>query len=964
MDEMGRFLALSTKEFLGQRKPHHITRLIASIYLIRKSLFRQLTFSPNIHHLQLRFIPTFLEFPFCLKPVLGCLIGISMVEEYEILEEKHILFAVKKIIPQAELVQGSCCYLEQKEEKVKIIYVELEKRDGTIFPWQKRRGLKQSLKGQLRYCIEKLMPPIFMIRNEEEVLRNILMLRGEIRSTKDLPQVMISLDRQTKAEIIFTIIWVSIRPEDRLALQKMIKQTSKAHPLVCERVQIVGYLRKKHPIEVHVLRLNIPRDPTLLRSDLSLNFYLAREKAASYLHKTLGEFRDYNGGVIIKQTEILARLKQEFKKIAGTDPDLIDDFFYSISPIEKQATISFPSLKNLFENFYQSLKEELEDRTPYFSKIDVVGSSVYVVVRFSETSLKEHLTAALDISISQHLIVSDLNLKGASVLSYIYENQNLDARQNFCRLIQQTIEAWHNKIASTHVLRLNIPFEPTSFDPRISGDEFTGGILRVLFEGLIRLNRKGEYEYGMAQSVSVSDDKKHYTFKLRKAQWSNGAPVTAHDFEYAWKKILSADFNTSYAYLFYPIKNAKEAKQGLTSLDHVGIKALDDHTLHVELAFPAPYFLELTALTIYSPVHQMTDLRHPNWPLQTQDGYVCNGAFQLKTQRRNQSFELSKNPSYWDADNIEIDKIIISRSSYHLSRQLFIKEELDWIGQPFELWDLNFEPGSDDQIITYPNTGVYWYVFNTERFPFNHHKLRRAFALAIDRDYITKSLSTPTRPAYSPVSAALSQIQGERYLKENLELAKQLFEEALDELGLDRQFFPPLNLLYAQGEVRDKSANLIKEQWENAFGIQIRLESLQWHLAFNKMKQGDFHICGILWRTLVNDPIYVLNFFKDSKERINLSRWEKPEFRQLLDLADHELNSQLRLHYLAQAEELLLKEIPILPVFNIDFRAIVKKHVEAPGISPQGILDLKWAKIKKKLPLQNSNILINHGHGS
>ncbi|HUD01052.1 MAG TPA: hypothetical protein VMR37_01880, partial [Rhabdochlamydiaceae bacterium] len=345
LDEMGRFLALASKEFLGQRRPHHITRLIASIYLIRKSLFRGLTYSPNVHHIQLRFIPTFLEFPFCLKPVLGCLIGISLVEEYEILEEKHILFAVKKIVPQAELVKGSCCYLDQKEEKVKIIYLELEKRDGTSFSLKEREGLKRSLKDQLKNCIEQLMPPIFMIRNEEEVLRNILMLRGEIRSTKDLPQVMISLDRQTKTEIVFTIIWVSIRKQDKLSLQKMIEQTSKEHALICERVQIVGYLRKKHPIEVHVLQLSIPRDPSLLRSNLSLNFYLAREKAAHYLHETLGEFRDYNGGVIFKQTEILASLKQEFKKIADTDPDLIDDFFYSISPIEKQATIPFFSLK-------------------------------------------------------------------------------------------------------------------------------------------------------------------------------------------------------------------------------------------------------------------------------------------------------------------------------------------------------------------------------------------------------------------------------------------------------------------------------------------------------------------------------------------------------------------------------------------------------------------------------------------
>jgi len=942
LDEMGRFLALTSKQFLSQRQPHHITRLIASIYLIRKSLFRAITLSPDVHHIQLRFISTSLEFPFCFKPVLGCVIGISLVEEHEILEEKHILFAVKKLVPQAELVKGSCYYLEQKEEKIKTIYLELEKRDGTLFSLAERQGLKRELEEQLKYRIEKLMPPIFMIRNEEEVLRNILMLRREIRSVQDLPQVMISLDQQTKTEIIFTILWVSIRHQDTLSLQKMIQQSSK-DSLICERVQIVGYLRKKHPIEVHVLRLSIPRHPSLLRSNLSLNFYLAREKAASYLHETLGEFRDYNGGVIFKQTEMLARLKQAFKQITDSNPDLMDDFFYSISPIEKQATISFSSLKSLFTLFLQSLQA---DCRPYFLKLQEEGDSVFVVIRFLESSLKEHLTANLD-PLHPNLIISDISMRGGEARSYIFENPDAAARQEFCGLIEQAMEAWHQKIESAKVLHLSIPYEPTSLDPRLAGDEFTGGILRLLFEGLTRLNREGQFEYGMAESVTISPDQKHYHFKLRAAQWSNGAPVLAYDFEYAWKKILSTHFKTSFAYLLYPIKNAKEAKQGLVALDHVGIQALDDRTLHVELTFPTPYFLELTAHTIYFPVNHQVDKLHPNWPLQGQDGYICNGAFQLKTHRPNQCYEVTKNPAYWDAEKIGIDKIIFSRVSYHVAHQMFKKGELDWIGQPFGLWDLVFDPSPQDDVITASNTGVYWYVFNTERFPFNHLKLRRAFALAIDRHAISETLTTPTRPAYSPLTPFMSQKSGEHFLQENLKLARQLFEEALQELGLTRQFFPTLNLLYALGGVRDKAAQMIKQQWEKAFNIQLRLEPLEWGLALNKMKQGEFHLSGVLWRSVVNDPIYVLNSFRYSNENINLSRWEKTEYQQLLELADHELNLERRFKYLAEAEELIMREIPILPVFYTDFRAIVKKHLHLPSISPLGILDLKWTKFKK-----------------
>ncbi len=538
-----------------------------------------------------------------------------------------------------------------------------------------------------------------------------------------------------------------------------------------------------------------------------------------------------------------------------------------------------------------------------------------------------------------------MRFKGAEILGYALETPEPMQRQKFCQVIQDAIELWHQKMKSERILHLSIPYPPTSLDPRLAGDEFTGSILRLLFEGLMRINREGQIEKGLAESISVSSDQKTYIFKLRPAFWNNNMPVSAHDFEYAWKKILSADFKTPYAYLFYPIKNAKEAKQGLLPLDSVGIRALDERTLQVELAFPSPYFLELTALTLYFPVNQRVDRLYPHWPLQA-EGYTCNGAFLLKTHRANECYEFIKNPNYWNHDQIEIDKIVITRVGYKTANQMFKKGEISWIGQPFGLWDLSFSPGDQDQVIVSPDKGVYWYSFNTQLFPFQHLKLRKAFALAINRQAITEVLSTPTRPAYSPLLPRLSQNEGKAFLKEDLALAQQLFEEALRELGLARYSFPVLRLLYAQGNVRDMAAKLIKQQWEEAFGIRIRLEPLDWGTAFSKMKQGDFHLCGILWRSLINDPVYILNSFRNSNENINLSKWENNTYQELLKWADYEVNTEKRLKYLAHAEKILLEEIPVLPVFYTDFRAIVKNHVHPPVISSFGTLDLKWTKLK------------------
>lgn len=942
-EDIDRFFVLASKEFLHHRNANHITRLIASIYIFRKRIFRSITHGADPYHFELRLIPTGLAFPFCTKPVLGCVIGIGQLKEREILEERHILFAIQKIFPSVDYGKGSCYYYEQKEEKIKCFYLELEKQDNTPFTLEEREKLVRELKGQLTRCIEKLVPSVFMVRNEEEVLRNILMLRKEISSVNDLPQIMISLDHQTKTDIVFTVLWVMVRKFGTLSLRDTIQTRFKQYPLICERAQVVGFLRKKHPIEAYVLQLSIPRDPSFLRSDLSLNFYLAREKAVSILNDIFGSFRDYNGGIIFKQSEMLSQLKKEFESQQKAHLELIDNFFYSISPIEKQATLPYASLKILLDFFFRGIRVELKDRLDYFMEARQEGSSIFIILKFNEASLKEQLALILD-SFPPNLIMGEVAIGGTIVQAYIYEECLLEEGINICHTIRKKIEHAIQELKKTKTLRVTIPYSFTSLDPRLAGDEFTGNILRLLFEGLTRVNREGRFELGMAESILVSPDKRQYIFKLRDAKWSNGSSVSAYDFEYAWKKILSVDFKTSYAYFFYPIKNAKKAKEGQASLDDVGVKAIDNRTLLVELDFPTPYFLELTAHTIYSPVHHQIDLSQPNWSLQEKDDYVCNGGFVLKTHRQHQYYELDKNKNYWNADQIEIDTIVIRRATSRSAYQMFRKGEIDWVGPPFGPWDPIFEHQENDRLIQTPHMGVYWYIFNTQRFPFHNAKLRLAFALAIDRKRITQSFSVPTNPAYSP----LTPLKGpffEKKLEENLEQARKLFEQALQELGLTRKTFPLLTLPYAQGGLRDIAARQVKDQWNKAFDVQCDLIPLDWHLAMQKMKQGEFHIGGMLWRSLIDDPIYILNTFRYAVEQMNLSRWENSEYKKILELADLELNPEQRSLYLGQAHEMLIREIPILPIYYLDFRAVVKNHILPPSISPFGILDVKWTKL-------------------
>jgi oligopeptide transport system substrate-binding protein len=942
IEDLDRLVALCPREFLAQRKLSYSIRLVVANYLMRKKILQTLTQSSNEQPIEFHLMSTTVEFPFCHKPVLGCLIHMGQHGEYELLENRHLLVAIKKLIPEAMIVQGSSYTYDQKEESLKTFYLELEKEDGTPFSLKERKLLRHALKTQIKQSTEKLAPAIVMIRNEEEVFKNILVLRREILSPKDLPQVMISLEGQNASSIVFNAICVTI---DRM--EKRVEQSALSHFVTLEREHLVGYLRKKYPIKAYILQLAIPKEPAILRSDLGINFYAAREKAVSLVEQTVGPFRDYNGGLIFKQNETLASLKQNFKKESMAHSDIIDDFFYAIRPIEKQAVLQCKTLIPLFSLWMQAFPVELQGAQNYSLTVHQEGFYAYALLRYRDSALKHCLTALFEKSefSLQELIQTELQFQGVHIQGYLYEQPQQSKRDRFLSALQETVTEWYQQKPALKVLRLSIPYSLTSLDPRLAGDEFTGSVLRLLFEGLMRLGRHGELEYGMAESVEISSDQRHYLFKLRKALWSNNTPVLAYDFEYSWKKILSPDFKTAYAYLFYPIKHAREVKQGLLPLDHAGIRALDDQTLLVELAFPAPYFLELTAHTIYSPVCHRLDLLNPNWSLQSNENYVSNGGFLLLKSHAQRYFELSKNRVYWDAKQIEIESILISKNTPRVAKQQFQQQQLDWIGQPFGPWDPQFEASDQDRVISSAISGVYWYVFNTKRFPFCHVKFRKAFALAVDRHQICSALKHKTLPAYSPLIPVLNLNEEKMQLEESLVVARRLFKEAQDELGLSMKEFPVITLLYAEGGTRDIAAQQISARWQQVFNIRCRLEPLDWQLAFRKMKEGDFHICGILWRSLVNDPIYILNSFRDSFDSINLARWENPTYKKLLEEADCELDPVQRIAALTKAHNLLIEEIPVIPAFYTQFSALVKNDIEPPSISPYGIMDLKWTKV-------------------
>lgn len=933
MNDLLLFYLLATKKFLDHRTTSHLFRLVLSQHLMQKDLLRSEICSPNQRDVRVRWIPTKIQFPFASKPVFGCLIGFNLMSRYDLFDEENIVLALQKHLPQLRIVHESSYKHDSQRGNVKTFYLEIEKQDGSMFSCLEKKILKTTLQEKFKSSIQKLSPSIFMKHNVEEAYKNILVLSREIESFEDLPQAHITLDQQTAKEIIFRISLVFISPMHRFTLKERFFDCT----FILERTLPVRMINN-YPVEAHIFRLCLPRDASLLRSDGSLDFYTARKKISAVLATAIGEFRDYNGGILIKQQELLDALKADFPDTQKRDLELLESFFYSLSPVEKQVLLNPVILSNLFRYFLDLYERNLNSNTTYFLNIHREERQAFVAIQAEYAALIEIVTETLQ----NHLLRSiDISFNVVSVgekafFNCAILNVQTNEADELIQEIQNSLNRWYEKAKQRRVLKIALEYSAVSLDPRIGGESVSGEILHFLFEGLTRFNHEGNVENGVAESIELSPNQKEYIFKLRPSFWNNGSPVSAYDFEYAWKKILSPDFKTAFADYFFHIKNAKLAKEAKCSLDEVGIIALDQRTLKVELIRPTPYFLQLTAHQLFSPVHRDIDQEYPQWPYQSGKSYVCNGAFQLKVNQPEQGYQLVRNPLYWDGDQVKLDQIILTVMSPSQSILAFHKKEVDWIGNPFGGWHISYNYGKTDSLVTFPNSSIVWSVLNTTIFPFNNLKIRKAFTYAIQRSEITNNAFMPLNPAYTILLPHYRKNKQALFPEYDLVKARQLLQEGLNELGMKQENLPPIKITFTNIGIREYTAACLKQQFEANLGITCELEALPWGSVFNKMSSGNFQMGLFHWNTWVDDPIYILNVFKSKNVETNFSKWENVKFQELLELSQEATNPFQRSNYLFQAEELLSKEIPVIPLFFQPTQALVKEGLEVIYRIPSG----------------------------
>ena len=459
--------------------------------------------------------------------------------------------------------------------------------------------------------------------------------------------------------------------------------------------------------------------------------------------------------------------------------------------------------------------------------------------------------------------------------------------------------------------------EPESLDPALIQGVPDHRIYMSLFEGLVAIDPKTALAIpGVAESWTISDDMTQYTFKLRKnALWSDGKPITAHDVVYSWLRIL--DPATASPYAWFPcmfISGAEDYNCGAAGPKAVKIRALDDYTFQMNLIGPLPYALD--ALTHYSfaivPKHAIEKFGSV-WT--DPANFVGNGPFVLTNRVAQTSITVSKNPTYWDKDNVKLDKVIFySSDSTTTNYNMYLNGEIDWATNvpPDQLAAAQMR---DDFKIA-PQLATYYYVFQNDVAPINNVLVRKALALAIDREALVEGITKAGQiPAWGIVPTmagydALTFPYGTQ--KEAILAARALLSKAGYPNGTG---FPTISILYNTDEGHKQIAQFIQQEWKNNLGLRVTLVNQEWQTYLSNRNQGLFTVARAGWVGDYADPNTFLDMFV-SGSGMNGGRYDNEVYDLLINESARMHAGAERMGTLRVAEDIMINQDQgILPLY-------------------------------------------------
>ena len=495
---------------------------------------------------------------------------------------------------------------------------------------------------------------------------------------------------------------------------------------------------------------------------------------------------------------------------------------------------------------------------------------------------------------------------------------------------------------SEGTLLLNLKEEGKSYDPQLANDSTGEFVDSLIGEGLTREGDNGESLPGVAEKWETSSDGLVWTFHLRKnAKWSNGDPITANDFKAAWLRGLNPATAAEYAFMLYPIKNAEEYNKEKAKAEDVGIKVVDDYTLEVTLKAPVPFFDSMVRIQTYLPQNQKFYNKVKDKYMTSVDTSISSGAYILKKWTRDSDIIFEKNPNYWNADNIKLERVqvkFINDATADLNA--FKNGEID-------VTNLSTEQArdfKDDPRLRYVNDGsVFYVVYNMKNKVLSNKKIRQALSMSIDKEEMIKGVLNGVGGAaytYTPKDTGIKGFEkdfaveaGEVFPKFNPEKAKKLLAEGLKELGLTQ--LPKLEMIFNDSGNNKAIAEYVQENWRKNLGVDIALTSMTFKERLARMEQKDFDMAFAGYAGDYRDAISYLDRFESTNGN-NYSQYLNPEYDKLVNFVKTSADKKARVDAMIKMEKIIAEDMPVGLLYNRKQTKIINPRVKDIGFNPIG----------------------------
>ena len=498
----------------------------------------------------------------------------------------------------------------------------------------------------------------------------------------------------------------------------------------------------------------------------------------------------------------------------------------------------------------------------------------------------------------------------------------------------------------------NLAVEPQTIDPVRNNAVDGSNVIFNLFDGLVRIGFDDAPEPGCAERWEVSEDGMTWTFHLRKGlKWSDGKPLTAEDFRYGLLRLLDARNASPNAYMAYFLKNGEAFFNGKAGSEDVGIDVPDDATLRLRLENPAPLMLDCLSFYAFAPARADVVEQDPRGWATKPESLVCNGPFVLSEWKHNSELTLTKNPNYWDADNVKIDKVrMVMITDSNTALAAFKAGKVDLLDRiPPQMTPQLIQSG---EAKVAPALGTAFCVFNVARAPFDDPRVRKAFTLAIDRRTMVEKVTLGgQKPAVAFIPYGIPGVGSDRdfraeggtFLPERAdpEAAKKLLAEA----GYpDGKGFPKVTYKYNLSSTNKAIAEALQAMWKQNLGVEVELANEEWKVFLNTREQGDFQIARHAYVTIFFDAGSLLEGWVTGSPK-NVARYSDPEYDALIRDSLKQMDRSKRMEDMHRAEAILMRDLPVLPLYFYSTPYMQSARVKGIYISPRSWVLFRGAEV-------------------